>query len=477
MLEIVIIYFVLSFIIMCVMVFVRHTLAGYLLYVPFVLLHWYFNYQCFIHEGTLIGQYLRFDKVGLIFMTVISILIVPTVIHTALYSINRRSKKRIIAIHNASMVGLVASMTGVLISEHLGLLWCFLEATTIVASILIYHDRNSHSLEAAWKYFFVSSIGLALAYAGILLLGIAAQETNETGLYITELQKTTPHMSPMWLKSCFLFAIIGISVKLGVVPLFTVDIDAKDIAPSPVGAMLSGGLMNVGFVSIFRFYESFVFTSIKPWMDKILIIIGIASLIFVVIYLFKIKNFKRLLAYSSVEHAAIAIIALSCGHAGYFVAVLHLVFHSLIKSAIFFQIGQLYRVYLTKNLDFTGAYFKLNPAGALVLFLGFVSILGIPPSVLFLTEYYTLKSLFISWHWVVPVGIIVLLVYIFALLSKDFFHILFAPLRSNIPVFEIIKPYESITQYILLCIVFWVGLHPNIELVEYIKMSVAHLPK
>lgn len=473
----IIFYLVFSIVIGAIINLVKNIRFIYFLFIPFLANQLFFNYFCYQNLGNTISEYFRFDHIGFIFITIISIISIPVAIHTIIYNQNRQSGIRQIQVHNSALILLIISMNGTLISNHYGMLWSFLEATTVASALLIYFDRSAISLEAAWKYFFVSSIGLALAYVGILFLGIAGQASGHYDLTISTLPLKIGEMSPLWLKISFIFILVGFSVKMGVVPLFTVDIDAKDTTPSPVGALFSGGLMNVGFVSIFRFYEVFSQTSILLWMNHVLIFTGLASILFAAVYLLKVKNIKRILAYSSVEHGGLVLIAFGCGGYGYMAGIAHLIFHSFIKSTLFLQIGQLYRTFDDKNTVLHGKYFQIYPAGAVVLLIGFICIMALPPSGMFLSEFYIFGAIFAHYHWLVGITTIILLSFIFYSLVKFLLQILFQPLPPLQEIYEKINPLESITQYILLLFVIWMGLYPSAWLIDFISYSVAHLPK
>jgi len=475
--EYILSYFIFTLVIAGAFNLVKNRVMNYLLFIPFLANQVFFNYFCYQNLDTTITEYFRFDYIGLIFITIITIISVPAVIHTIIYSEDRKNTLHQIQVHHAALIFLIMSMTGTLIANHYGMLWSFLEATTVASALLIYFDRNNIALEAAWKYFFVSSIGLALAYAGILFLGIAGQASGHYDLSISTLPSKIGEMSPLWLKMSFIFVLVGFSVKMGVAPLFTVDIDAKDTAPSPVGALFSGGLMNVGFVSIFRFYEVYSNTSILPWMNHVLIITGLTSILFATVYLLKVKNIKRILAYSSVEHGGLVLIAFGCGGFGYIAGVAHLIFHAFVKSSLFFQIGQLYRTYQDKNTVLHGRYFFVYSAGAVVLLIGFISIMALPPSAMFLSEFYIFGALFAKYHWSIGVFTIVLLTFVFYAFVKSLLQMLFQPMPPLQTVYEKINPLESISQYVLLLFVVWMGINPSVELMGWITKAIEHLPK
>lgn len=475
--EPIIIYLLITLFVSIGMFLARNKWLSFSLFIPAVVSQFWFLYWTYTHRGGKFLTYFRVDSIGVLFIGVISILFVFSIIHTYLYDQDRKSPIRQVTIQNAVMVAFITAMSCALISDHLGLLWAFLEATTVCSAILIYFDRTNISLEAAWKYFFICSIGLALAYVGILFLGIAGQEKEHLDISVSLLRTKVHELSPIWLKISFLFAIVGFSVKMGAAPLFTVDIDAKDTAPSPIGALFSGGLLNVGFVAVFRFYEIFAMTEIRDWMDKVIMIIGVSSVFFATVYLLKVKNIKRLLAYSSLEHVGIALIALASGGIGIMAAILHLVIHSFVKAGLFYQIGQLYRTYQDKDIMLHGEYFKNYPAGAIVLMIGFLFMMSIPPSALFLTEFYTFGALFTSFHWIIGVLVLGLLTVIFYALTKALIQILFAQMLPMQEIQQRVNPWESVSQYIIMAAVLYMGIFPNQTLINYVAEAVSHLPK
>jgi hydrogenase-4 component F len=484
--DIILLYLFGSLAVGILMYFVKNTLFNYLLFIPFFAMQVLLNIHEILHineiEGYYFGGdgegYFKADGIGIIFLSVITILVIPTVLHSYWYTTHRREKVGSISIYNLSLVLLITMMSCALITRHVAMMWAFIEATTLAASMLIYHERDHAALEATWKYIFVCSIGIAMSFVGILFLGIAAKDAKSLDLTLEALAQNSKLMDPMWLKLTFLLVVTGYSVKMGLTPLFTVDIDAKDTAPSPVGAMLSGGLLNVGFVAIFRFYEVFSNTEILQWMNTVLMLIGMSSLFFATVYILRVKNIKRLLAYSSLEHAGIALIALASGGIGYFAVIFHLILHGLAKSSLFFQVGQLIRIYRHKNIDLISGYYKVNPWGGLVFILGFMAVMGIPPSGIFLTEFYTFKALFTAKHYFVGVWALILLSIIFYGLSRDLLQILFGKVPPSITHRATkIYAYETITQWILLSIVFVLGLYPPAFLVNFIELAVKNLPK
>src|SRR5260221_2744641 len=298
--------------------------------------------------GQTLNEYFFADRLGLIFYFILIIITLGSIIHYIKFVSDRNVPLSDMAQHNAGSIFFKGAIIGVLFTSHFGILCAFMESTTLGASVLIYHNRNQDSLEATWKYLYVCSIGIALAFTGVLFLAFAAQQTGHTDFSFAAIKAVSGELNTVWLKACFLLIVTGFSVKMGLVPLFNVDIDAKDASPSQVGASLSTVLMNAGFVAIYRFYEAFSSTSILPWMNKLLVITGVLSLFFAAVYVLRVKNVKRMFAYSSMEHASLVMIAFSCGGLGYFAAILHLVMHSLVKSSLFFQVSQMHRIFSSK---------------------------------------------------------------------------------------------------------------------------------
>jgi len=237
--------------------------------------------------------------------------------------------------------------------------------------------------------------------------------------------------------------------------------------------------MNVGFLAIFRVYTLFSSSSILPFMNSVLIISGLLSLLVAAGYMLKAKHLKRMLAYSSLENMGLVAIATGAGGEGYYAALLILVLHSLTKSSLFYQMGQLSRVLHTFNLDDCGRYMKLYPAGALVLILGMICILAIPPSGLFITEFLIFKRLVFNGQWLVMIAAIIPLCFVIYAMSTRFMHIIFSNPRRTDPVTaaERVSPVETVSQFIFLGIVILMCFYQPPFLVSLINQSIELLPK
>jgi hydrogenase-4 component F len=441
-------------------------------------LQWGLSLYEYKHQDIEELGYFTPDALAVIFLSTLSIISVPAFLHSYIYFKTEKDIPRQRAIYFSAMVILLSALSAAYLSDNIAITWIFVELTTLSASALIYHRRNMRTLEGTWKYVFVCSISITLVFIGILFLTVAVQQAGIKDLNYKILSAGAGAFNVFWLKLAFLFIFTGFTSKAGLVPMYTVGIDAKDKAPSPAGALFGSVLMNVGFLGIFRFYGIISHTSIFPWAGKILLISGFLSIFVATVYMLKVKNFKRMFAYSSVEHMGLIVLGLAAGGIGYYAAILHLILHSFAKSAMFFQIGQIYRIYKSKSIYDAGDYFKYNIAGALVLLSGFFIVTAMPPSGMFISEFLIFRSLFESNHgWLLAI-ILVLLTMIIWSFGKNIFKMLFIkPVGFNEAAVEKISVAESLSQYIFLALVVYLGLTPPAEFIRLINTAIQHLPK
>ncbi|NSW93900.1 MAG: hypothetical protein HPY62_04220 [Bacteroidales bacterium] len=442
----------------------------------FAIMHISLSVYGWIHLDETELRYFTFNGTGVLLLSVLSLLAIPTIYHGFIYTSSDEIRK--FNIYNTAIIILMTFMSGAYLANGMTVLWIFVEATTLAVAILIYHDRTEIALEATWKYVFICSAGIALAYLGILFLGFIYGREDAANLSFESLSAIINQANPMYLKIAFLFVMIGFSTKMGLFPMHTVTIDAHSVAPPPVSALISTTLMNVGFLAIFRVYTIFSSSSILPFMNNVLILSGMLSLLVAAGYMLKAKHLKRMLAYSSLENMGLVAIATGIGGNGYYAALLLLVLHSLAKSSLFYQMGQLSRVLHTFKLDDCGRYMKLYPAGAMVLMIGLICILAIPPSGLFITEFMIFKGLVYNKQWLVLIVAIILLCYVVYAMSTRFMHILFSNPRNEteLSVPGQVRPVETVTQFFFLGLVIILCFYQPPFLVELINKGLVLLP-
>ena len=425
-----------------------------------------------MHPGTTELGYFSYDSLGLILLLVLSIISIPAMIHSHIYLTKPLASPSSAAAYNASFVLLIAAMTMGYLANHAAVTWIFTEITTLSAAMLIYHHRSKLALEATWKYVFVCAISICFVFVGILFISLALLHDGCPELFYSDLMAHKATLDAFWMKLGFLFIFAGYTAKLGLFPMFTAGVDAKDKAPAPAGALLASVLMNLGFCGIFRVYAAISGTPLGEWARMVMLVSALITLFIATIYMAKISNVKRMLAYSGIEHMSVVTLGLCFGKAGFMAAMLHMVMHTFVKSGLFFHFTQLYRTYSSKMIDDMGDYLKLNPFGALVLLFGFVSITAVPPSGLFFSELLVFKAMIAEGSWVIFVLTAFLLTVLLWAFAKSIFRIIFLP--SAKPVEKIkISAWESLTQLILFVLAAYIGFNPPAFLTELIGQAAA----
>ncbi|OGH95555.1 MAG: hypothetical protein A2039_08390 [Candidatus Melainabacteria bacterium GWA2_34_9] len=283
-------------------------------------------------------------------------------------------------------------MTGTILSTNLGLSWVFIEATTLASAYLIYFNKTKNSLEAAWKYVFICSIGISLAFVGIILLSIGTGSINS--LFFNDLYINAAKIVPFWLKLSFVFVLVGFGTKMGLAPVHSWLPDAHSEAPSPISALLSATLLNSAFLIILRLYKLMELTHLEHFAKIMLFSMGLLSLFITAVFVFNINNYKRMLAYSSIENMGIIALGIAVGGVGIYAAMLHLLAHSLLKSSFFLTAGNILKQFKTKKIDEISGILKQNKLTGWLWASCFIGIAGIPPSPLFISEFLLLKTMF-----------------------------------------------------------------------------------
>ena len=433
--------------------------------------HAYFN----LHATEL--SYFTYDSLAVLLLFTLGIIAIPAIIHSHIYLEDQPAPPESRAIYYGAIVLLLTAISAAYLANHIAVIWIFTEITTLSASALIYHHRNKLALEGTWKYVFICAISITFVFIGILFLSLSLENAGSDDLSFKNLIANSSRLNPFWLRLSFLFIFTGCTAKLGLVPMFTAGIDAKDKAPAPAGALLSSVLMNMGFIGVFRFYVVIANTPLHHWANLVIGIAAFLSVFIATVYMIKVKNIKRMFAYSSIEHTGLVMLGLAAGGIGYYAAILHIILHAFVKSSMFFQFTQLYRVFQNKSIYHVGNYFKYNTAGAMVLLLGFISVTAMPPSGLFVSEFLIFRSLFEAHQIILLVAVLLLLTMIIYAFGKNILKILFIPAvgfdDSHVPV---ISPWESATQFILLALAVYLGLNPPAEFVQLIRESVMLLP-
>ena len=371
----------------------------------------------FQRVDTVMLSLFRADTMAVLFHILMTIVLGFTLLHSSSYLKEDGVSARSYRAYYTILMLLAVAITCVYYSDNVAMTWVFLEATTICSAGIIYHREFRQSLEATWKYIFVCSTGIAMAYLGILLLSTVATEGS---LDYASLREAITDGNPLYLKVAFLLIVVGYSCKMEIFPLYTVGIDANFAAPAPASAFISTALVNAGFVSIFRIYSLYAPTGeVFEWARHVLILIGILSLAVGAMFLRRTNNYKRFLSYSTVENMGIVCIGMGIGGLALWAAVFHVVSHTFVKSSMFFHVGVMRHVYDSYSINRIGNYMNINRIGALGVIIGTLVLLAFPPSPLFLSEVMIFSELVGagSW-WLLALMLVLMCVVIYAIWSR-----------------------------------------------------------
>ena len=368
-----------------------------------------------------------FDATGTLFYVLLTVVSCFAFIHSERYLKGENPAQ--VRIYSALLLLLTTAIAGVYFANNLAVTWIFLEATTLCSAGIIYHRRTAASLEAAWKYVFVCSTGIAMAYLGILLLAAA---TDCESLDYATVAAAAPGGSALYLKTAFLLILCGYSCKAELFPLYTVGVDANFAAPAPASALISTGLVNAGFLALLRVYKLLAATEVFPWVKSVLLLVGVLSLVVGALFLRRTNNYKRFLSYSTVENMGIAAIGLGIGGIGVWAAVFHVVCHTLIKSSLFLQIAVVRQVYGNYRINRIGDYIHINRVGAVGLLTGMVVLVAFPPSPLFLSELMILKQTIADGRWWLVTGIMLLLCLVIYFFCSRLLRLCYQPRQDEL---------------------------------------------
>ncbi|MFA6466828.1 MAG: proton-conducting transporter membrane subunit [Patescibacteria group bacterium] len=271
--------------------------------------------------------------------------------------------------------------------------WIAIELTTLSTAFLISFYNKASSIEGAWKYLIINSVGLLLAFFGTLLyltsLGINSDSTFATW---SALLTNAHNLDPLIAKLAFIFVFIGYGVKVGLAPMHTWLPDAHSKSPAPISALLSGVLLNVAFFTVLKFK---IITDVSvggTFSSTILISFGLLSIFIAAMIILVQKSYKRLLAYSSIENMGIMSLGFGFGGFGGFGAILHMLYHSFIKSALFLLSGNFLLKYSSAKIKNVRGALLVMPLASVLFLVGIFAIAGVPPFGIFLTKLFIISA-------------------------------------------------------------------------------------
>lgn len=319
----------------------------------------------------------------------------------------RLSPRRLQLYHSMYQLFMTAMLVA-LSTNNMGLLWVAMEAATLSTVLLVSLYRTRASIEAAWKYFILCGVGIALALFGTILLYFAAERRLGAGgmsaLLWTHLDAVKGQLDPTVIGLAFVFLLVGYGTKVGLAPLHNWLPDAHAEGPTPVSAVLSGLLLNVAMYAVVRCKILAVGAMHSALPGRMLMGFGLFSTLLAAFFLWRQRDIKRLFGYSSIEHMGIITFAFGMGGPlANFAALLHMTVHSLTKSAIFFAAGHAAQLAGTQRIDGIRGLLVVSPTVGWGLMLGSLAILGMPPFGVFTSEYLILTTAMRDHPWATPI--------------------------------------------------------------------------
>ena len=348
------------------------------------------------------GPYILIDDLNNVFIVLTTFVGFTTSVFSASYIEHELETGRLtpafLRFYHAMYQVLMFAMNLALVTNNIGVMWVGIELATLTTVLMVGIYRTHEALEAAWKYFILGSVGIALALFGTILIYMAAEPAIGTGpnaMVWTDLVAHAASFDPALLNLAFVFLLLGYGTKVGLVPLHAWLPDAHAEGPTPISAVLSGLLLNVALYALLRFKILLAANPNALAPGPLMIGMGLVSLLFASFMLYRRQDIKRMFAYSSIEHMGIVTFAFGMGGPlANFAGLLHMSLHSLTKSAIFFAVGDISQVKGTQKIADMGGLTSTNPVLGWGLVLGVVAIAGLPPLGIFTSEFLVVSSTF-----------------------------------------------------------------------------------
>ena len=362
----------------------------------------------------------------------------------------------------ASLLAVLGLLSAGHQARHLGFLWIATEAVTLAAVPLIHFNATARAFEATWKYLLVGGTGIALSLLGSFCLGYASLRGHGSGdLMFTTLIGQGAALSRPWVLAAWVLLLAGYGTKMGLAPMHTWKPDAYGEAPGIVGAMLAGGVTTVAFTAILRVRAVVAAAGAGPIADRTLLAIGLFSMLVAALFLLGTRDFKRMLAYSSVEHMGILAIGAALGAGGAFAAIFHVWSNSLTKGALFLSAGNVRRAAGARTIDEVSGMMLVTPKSAALFVTGMFAVTACPPFGPFFSELRIVRAAFDTHRVGAAAMFLACLLFVFFGLTRLVFAIVDG--RPRIASKAIGQRFPETTAVILpplilLALSLWLGL-------------------
>ncbi len=352
-------------------------------------------------------------------------------------------------------------------TNNVGFMWIAIEATTITSAVLIPLHLSKASVEASWKYILLSSVGIALAFAGTVLAYVdfvTIVGRQDEALNWPVLVAAAPLLDPEVMRLAFVFVLVGYGTKAGLAPMHTWLPDAHAEAPAPLSAMMSGVLLAVALYAVIR-WEAVANAALgAAFTDRFLLGLGLLSLGMAAFSLVRQHNYKRLLAYSSIEHTGLVCVGLGLGPLGTFAAMLHLLNHTLAKSMLFFLSGRVLQRYRTTQIGKVAGLLQTMPATGGLFAAGLLALAGLPPFGIFISEFALLRAGFAAGRFWTMGLVLVLLTVAFVGVIAHLNRMLYGVPSSEVPRGEPSRwPLVPLTLCLAALVVLGLAIPPPLE--------------
>ncbi len=375
------------------------------------------------------NQFFHIDALSAVILIIIALVSLTTSLHSIGY-IRHEQQEGLLQDRQVKQYYMfyhwfIATMIFVAVVNNMGLLWVGIEATTIVSAFLVAIYRKGEALEATWKYLMICSAGIAFALLGVIILyasSMAKLGANNQVLNWTVLSNSHLLLQPDLVVLSFVFIMVGFGTKVGLAPMHFWLPDAHSQAPSPVSALLSGVLLNCAMLGLMRFGIVAENTLHGQIIHHLFIGFGLLSVIVAFPFILIQQDFKRMLAFSTVEHMGIIAVALGIGGPlGYAAALLQMFNHSMSKSMLFLTAGNVNQKYKSKQMPRVFALLRIMPFTGVVFLIGTLAITGVPPFNIFTSEFSIFVAGFRQGHAVLTSVLILFVAFIFAAMM---FHVM-----------------------------------------------------
>jgi hydrogenase-4 component F len=348
------------------------------------------------------GPYLLVDDLNIVFIVLNTVVAFTTSIFSASYIAHELETGRLtptyLRFYHAMFQIMMFGMNLAFVSNNIGLMWVAVELATLTTVLMVGIYRTHEALEAAWKYFILGSVGIAFALFGTILVYMAARPVvgeGQDAMVWTVLIQHAAAFEPALLNLAFIFLLLGYGTKVGLAPLHAWLPDAHAEGPTPISAVLSGLLLNVALYAVLRFKIMLAASPGALAPGPLMVTMGLVSLVFAAFMLYRRRDIKRMFAYSSIEHMGIIVFAFGMGGPlANFAGLLHMVMHSLTKSAIFHSVGHIAQVKGTQKIAEIRGLTETHPILGWGLVIGVLAIAGLPPFGVFMSEFLIVSSTF-----------------------------------------------------------------------------------